>query len=224
MTPWSERRAVVLGAQGSLGQAIVAALAAREARVCVVVRRTWTAEPQPAEVVLSDLSRPTAVTDACRRAAEGPVDALFVASGAFAGGRNLAETSPEVFEGLVWANLRLPFYAMRELLGPLRAARGRAVLIGALAATDPRAGQAAYAATKAALHSMVQAAARELEGSGAAVNALLPTVIDTPANRRAMPGRDPSEWIPPAHLAEIALRVAEPGAAVPNGALMPVRR
>lgn len=220
---WQGRRAVVVGAQGGVGQAICRALGERGATIVAMVRRPYPDPPAGLEVLLSPLSDPQAVLRACREAARDPIDALFIASGAYAGGTPIEATSPEVFEQLLWTNARLPFYLLQGLLGPLRDAKGRAVLIGALAAEEPRAGQAAYAASKSALHSMVRSAARELQGSGATINALLPSVIDSPENRRAMPQRDASQWVTPERLAELALSLAAPCCADLQGTLIPVR-
>jgi len=220
---WRGLRAVVVGAQGGVGQAITRELMQRGAAIAAMVRRPYPDPPPRLEVVLSPLSDPEAVRAACAEVARGPVDALFVASGAYAGGTPIEATPPDVFEHLLWTNARLPFYLLQGLLGPLRQAHGHAVLIGALAAEDPRAGQAAYAAAKSALHSMVRSAARELQGSGATVNALLPSVIDSQENRQAMPGRDPSQWVSPQGLAALAISLAEPWAKDLQGALIPVR-
>jgi len=220
---WRDRRAIVVGAQGGVGQAIAAALLRQGAQVVAMVRRPYDKEPQGAQVVVSPLSGPAEVREACREAARGPVHGLFVASGAYAGGPPIEATPADVFEQLLWSNARLPFYLLQELLGPLRRAQGRAVLIGALAAEEPRAGQAAYALSKAALHSMVRSAGRELQGTGATVNALLPSVIDSAANRQAMPDRDPGQWVRPERLAELALALGEPWARDLQGALIPVR-
>ncbi len=220
---WQGRRAVVVGAQGSVGQAICDALAQRGARIVAMVRRPYAETPAaPAEVVLSPLGDPDAVLAACREAARGPVDALFVASGAYAGGATAA-TPSETYLRLMWTNAGLPFFLLQGLLDPLQAAGGKAVLLGALAAEEPRAGQAAYAASKSALHSIVRSAARELQGTGARVNALLPAVIDSAENRRAMPQRDPTQWVSPKRLAELALALAGPLADDLQGALIPVR-
>ncbi len=220
---WSGLRAVVVGAQGTVGGAITRALRESGARVATMVRKPYV-DPVPGlEVIVSPLADPLQVREACRQAAQGPVDALFIASGAYAGGKVIDATPPDVFEHLLWTNARLPFYLLQGLLGPLRERKGRAVLIGALAAEEPRSGQAAYAMAKSALHSMVRSAARELQGSGAAINALMPSVIDTPANRLAMPQADPALWVSPARLAELALSLAAPSATGLQGALIPVR-
>ncbi len=220
---WHGRRAVVVGAQGGVGKVISQKLRQRGAHVVAMVRKPYTDPAADLEVVLSPLSDQASVLEACRQVARGPVDALFVASGAYAGGTAIEATPADVFEHLLWTNARLPYYLLQGLVGPLREQKGRAVLIGALAAEEPRAGQAAYAMAKAALHSMVRSAGRELQGSGATINALLPSVIDSPENRQAMPKTDPSLWVSPGRLAELALTLADPAARDLQGALIPVR-
>jgi NAD(P)-dependent dehydrogenase (short-subunit alcohol dehydrogenase family) len=220
---WHGRRAVVVGAQGGVGSLITQKLRERGAHVVAMVRKAYTDPAKDLQVVLSPLADQPSVAEACRQVARGPVDALFVASGAYAGGSSIEATPPDVFERLLWTNARLPYYLLQGLLGPLRDRKGRAVLIGALAAEDPRAGQAAYAMSKAALHSMVRSAARELQGSGATINALLPSVIDGPENRDAMPRTDPALWVSPERLADLSLSLAEASASDLQGALIPVR-
>ncbi len=101
---------------------------------------------------------------------------------------------------------------------------GAVINIGAHAALKAGPGMGPYAASKAAVHSLTESLAEESAGLDVTVNALLPTIIDTPANRAAMPNADRSQWISPTALAEITLFLASQSARAITGALIPVRR
>ena len=108
---------------------------------------------------------------------------------------------------------------MRAVLpGMVERGWGRIVAVGAAVAGDPPPGLSAYAASKAALNALVSVAAKETIAAGVTVNAVLPTVIDTPANRRAMPGANPGSWVAPETLADdIAWLAGEEAAGVTGG-------
>jgi NAD(P)-dependent dehydrogenase (short-subunit alcohol dehydrogenase family) len=96
------------------------------------------------------------------------------------------------------------------------------VVVGSKAGLAPPAGLAAYAASKAALHAVVSAVAEETRMAGITVNALLPSVIDTPVNRRTMMDADATRWVKPEGIASLALWLCSDSAADVNGALVPV--
>jgi NAD(P)-dependent dehydrogenase (short-subunit alcohol dehydrogenase family) len=98
---------------------------------------------------------------------------------------------------------------------------GRIINIGALAALRATTGMGAYAASKAALHRLTESTAEEVAGKGITVNAILPSIIDTPANRADMPDADTSTWVAPAAIADIAWFLASEDARAINGALIP---
>jgi NAD(P)-dependent dehydrogenase (short-subunit alcohol dehydrogenase family) len=111
----------------------------------------------------------------------------------------------------------------RAAVPALRTAGGGAIIhVGALAALSAPANLGAYAASKAALHRLVEAAAAELRADGIRVNAVLPSTIDTPQNRRAMPKADTSKWVSPGAIAEAMLMLADDAARAVTGALIPV--
>lgn len=219
----ARRHAVVFGASGALGAHLLRALRREDAAVTAVVRSLPEDPLGGVAYVAADLGTPEGVLAACRTvAAQEPLEILLVAVGAYAAGR-LEETSPQLFESLLWVNARLPHHILQGLLGALRSAGGRAVVVGALGGAEPRAGQGAYAASKAALHSIVQVAAKELKGSQATINALLPSTLDTKKNRSAMPAKDPADFVAPERLAEIALFLVSDAAQDVQGALIEVR-
>ncbi len=120
-------------------------------------------------------------------------------------------------------NLRPTFLCCRAVVPPMLSRRsGRIVCTAARAALQPPANVSAYAAAKAGVVALVQTLARELEGTGVTANAIAPGVIDTAANRAAMPDADPAAWTAPADIARVLLFLASPESAAVNGAVIPV--
>jgi NAD(P)-dependent dehydrogenase (short-subunit alcohol dehydrogenase family) len=99
---------------------------------------------------------------------------------------------------------------------------GRIMHIAARAAVDPFPGAAAYIVAKSGLIALIKTLAIELAGSGVSVNGVLPTTIDTPANRKSMPSADPGKWVSPESIARLLVFLASDEAAPINGALIPV--
>jgi NAD(P)-dependent dehydrogenase (short-subunit alcohol dehydrogenase family) len=104
----------------------------------------------------------------------------------------------------------------------LESGAGRIVNVGAMAALKSGAGMGAYAASKAGVHRLTESMAEELKDRGVTVNAVLPSIIDTPANRAQMPEADFDRWVAPADLAAVILFLASREAKAVTGALMPV--
>jgi 3-oxoacyl-[acyl-carrier protein] reductase len=135
------------------------------------------------------------------------------------------ETSDADFEFLFKANFHSSFLLFRTLLpGMKKRGFGRIVVVSARSSLQSPAGMSAYGATKAALNALVQSVAEEVKSSGAdiAVNAVLPSTIDTPANRRDMPKADFAKWVTVEQLAEVMFTMTQPGFSALNGALVPV--
>jgi NAD(P)-dependent dehydrogenase (short-subunit alcohol dehydrogenase family) len=152
----------------------------------------------------------------------GPIDALVHLAGGFAGGR-VEETTDETWRHMMDLNLTAAFLMSRAVLPHMRTrGSGRIICVGSRAAENPFPGAAAYIASKAGLSALVRALALELSGTGVTVNALLPTTIDTPANRKSMPDADRSLWIAPTDLARTILFLASDEARGLSGALIPV--
>ena len=136
----------------------------------------------------------------------------------------LTETTLEAFESQWRINTVTAFLACREAVRSIRATGqgGRIVNVGSLAAMEHAGGKIAYVTAKTALAGMTQALATEIRGDGILVNAVLPDIIDTPANRRDMPQGDFSKWTPPASIARTIAWLASPANASVSGALLPV--
>ncbi len=151
------------------------------------------------------------------------IDALAHLMGGFAGGKPIAETDDATWERMMDLNLRSAFNIFRTVIPHMRqAGTGRIVAIASRAAAEPAANIAAYAASKAALVSLVRSAALENKEAGITVNAILPGTLNTDANRKAEPQADFSRWVPPQDVAELVLFLAADSAAHITGAAIPV--
>jgi len=152
-----------------------------------------------------------------------PVDTLLHLVGGFAGGQPVAETPDETWEKMLDLNLRSAYTIFRAVLpGMLKAGKGRIVAVGARAALDPMANFAAYSVSKAALVALVKTVALEVKDTGVTANVVLPSVIDTPANRAAMPSADASKWVTPESIAGLLVWLTSDAARDVNGAAIPI--
>lgn len=224
------RTALVTGGTGGLGVAVVEALLGSGWRVVV----PWVAERElerlPArdglELVEADLSDPGSV-DAVVAAATSDTDAALGAVvnlvGGYAEGGRVHETPLEEFERQFELNLR-PTYLVTSAALPhlLEAGGGSIVCVGTRAALEPFSGVAGYAASKAAVLAFVRAVAAEYRDDGVRCNAVLPSVIDTPANRASMPKSDHSKWVTPQEIAGVIRFLCSDESAPTSGAWVPV--
>jgi len=224
--------ALVTGAAGNLGRAVVAALAARGSCVVALDRAAGDVEgvvaalPGAGHLALAGVD--LADAGACEAAIGqvmsrcGRLDGVVHTVGGFAAAP-IAEGEPALFEAMFRLNLLTTVNLLRAAIGAMRpAGRGSLVAIGAMAALRSPSGLAAYSAAKSGVLRLVEAYAEELKPEGLRVNALLPGTIDTPQNRAAMPGADTSGWVAPAQLAEAAAFLLSPEASGITGALLPV--
>jgi NAD(P)-dependent dehydrogenase (short-subunit alcohol dehydrogenase family) len=225
-----DRTALITGGTGGLGTAVAEAFHGDGWRVVV----PWVAErelerltPRPGlELVQADLADPAAVRAAVEAGAsssEAPLRAVVNLVGGYAGGPRVHETEWEDFERMLLLNLRPTFLVTRAALPAMIAAGGGAVVcVSARAALRPFAGAAGYIAAKAAVLAFAQAVDAEYRDGGIRANAILPSVIDTPANRAAQPDADYSRWVPPAEIARTVLFLCSEGSAPISGAAVPV--
>lgn len=203
------RHVVVTGGKGALGGAVVAWLAARGAIVHV---------PDIATVDLADEAQAAAYF-----AALPPLWASIQLAGGFAMAP-ITDTTFADFEKQWRMNTVTCFLSCREAVRSIRRAGGggRIVNVAARPVVVPAPGMAAYAASKAGVAAITQSLAAEVAPDGILVNAVLPSIIDTPANRAAMPAADHAAWPKPAELAEAIGFLASPGNTLTSGSLMPV--
>jgi len=226
-----EQVMVVTGAFGALGRAVVHAALGEGARVALVD----IAQVPPADVAGLDPSKicvlnavdlsANAMAQAAMLAVHarfGRIDALINVAGGFRW-QTVQEGDLATWESLYRVNVASTLNASVAALQYLRRSKaGRIVNVGAAAAIKSAAGMGAYAASKAAVHRLTESLADELKAEGITVNAVLPSVIDTPANRREMPDADRAGWVDPAALAAVILFLASPVASAITGALIPV--
>jgi NAD(P)-dependent dehydrogenase (short-subunit alcohol dehydrogenase family) len=216
---------VVTGASGALGSVVVAAALARGARVASLGQ----AAPQAAAVAnrielghvdLTDPIQAKKAMDAAH-AHFGKLDALINVAGAFAF-ETVAEGDPKTWQRMFALNVTTALNASRSAIPYLAASHsGRIVNIGATGALQAGPGMGAYAASKAGVHRLTEALAAEWKGK-ITVNAVLPSIIDTAANRAAMPDADFAKWVTPEELASVILFLASDAASGITGALIPV--
>ena len=153
----------------------------------------------------------------------GKIDVVAHLVGGFAGGPSVTETDDATFRRMFEMNVDSAFHILRAVLPHMRkAGTGRIIAIGSRAAESPGPGVGAYSASKAALVSLIRTVALENKNSGITANVILPGTIDTPANRKAMPGADTSHWIQPAAIGSLIVWLATDAAKDVTGAAIPV--
>ncbi|WP_397416965.1 SDR family NAD(P)-dependent oxidoreductase [Phenylobacterium sp.] len=219
------RTIVITGAFGALGRAVAEAAAVSGARLALIDHAADGPAPEGAlklgGVDLTDAEQAGAAIDAAADRLSG-IDALINIAGGFAW-ETVGGGSSETWYGLYRLNVLTATNASRAAIPHLkRSAGGRIVNVGANAALKVAMGMGAYAASKAGVHALTQSLAEELKGDRVTVNAVLPSIIDTPANRKDMPDADPALWVAPADLAAVMLFLASPEARAVTGALIPV--
>lgn len=226
------RAIIVTGAFGALGAEVSRMAGARGMRVALVDF----AREAPAGLVeacgpgafalggadLSDAANASAIIE---QAADklGGVDALINIAGGFAW-KKIAEGDVALWDKMFALNLKTALNATQAALPFLReSAAGRIINIGAMGALQAGAGMGPYAASKSAVHKLTEALAEEVKRDGITVNAVLPSTLDTPANRRDMPKADFSAWVTLAEAGETILFLASPAASAITGALVPLK-
>jgi len=153
----------------------------------------------------------------------GKIDVLAHLVGGFAGGQTVAATDDATWQRMFDANLNSAFHILRAVIPEMRkAGGGRIIAIGSRAAEDPGPKVGAYSASKAALVSLMKTVALENKDVGITANVILPGTMDTPANRKAMPGADVSTWVQPASVASLILWLAGDAGKDLTGAAIPV--
>jgi NAD(P)-dependent dehydrogenase (short-subunit alcohol dehydrogenase family) len=213
-------RVLITGASGGLGAAVLERFL-EDGHSVAGVARSWPDADNRFHQIAADLTKAAE----CARMVEeaGDTDVLVHILGGFAGGKTVAETEEATWDRMMDLNLRSAFLAIRAVLpGMLRRNEGRIVAIGSRAGVEPVAGLSAYGVSKAALVYLIRTLALELKPTGITANVVLPSTIDTPANRDAMPQADPSKWVSPTSIAKVVAWLAGKGAQDISGAVVPV--
>lgn len=222
--------AIVTGGTGGLGAAVVERLLDEKWRVVVpwiVEHELERVRPHPGlELVRADLFDPDAVGEVVRRAKDGdgtPPRGLVNLVGGFAAGGRVHETPIAEFEQQFRLNLR-PTYLMTQAALPpmLEHGAGSIVCVGTRAAVRPFSGASGYIASKAAVIAFAQAVATEYRDDGIRCNAILPSVIDTPANRAAMPNAEHDRWVKPEAIAAVISNLLSRASDPISGGAIPV--
>ncbi|MBV9564372.1 MAG: 3-oxoacyl-ACP reductase FabG [Bradyrhizobium sp.] len=216
---------VITGALGALGRVVAETALARGAKVAGVDHATTQTAATAERIELGgvDLSDAAQAKKAIDAAAShfGRLDALINIAGGFTF-EAIADGDASGWQRMYALNVLTALHASRAALPHLAASSaGRIVNIGALGALQAAAGMGAYAASKAGVHRLTEALASEWKGK-ITVNAVLPSIIDTAANRASMPSADFSKWVAPAELAEVILFLVSDAASAVTGALIPV--
>jgi NAD(P)-dependent dehydrogenase (short-subunit alcohol dehydrogenase family) len=215
---------LVAGGTGFLGTAVVRELLSAGYEVTA----TWVVEAErerlasePVELVEADLFDPASADAAV--ASVPDLEAVVNLVGGFADGPLVHETDPEDFARLMRLNVTPTFLLARAAM-PRLVERGGGAFVGVAARTAlrPYAGAAAYSTSKAAALALIQALDVEYRRDGVRCNAILPSVIDTPANREAQPDADHSKWVAPEEIARVIRFLVSPDSAPTSGAAVPV--
>jgi NAD(P)-dependent dehydrogenase (short-subunit alcohol dehydrogenase family) len=227
--------AIVTGGAGALGSAVVATLLAEGAHVFVPTHQANeidTLRKQlglPADATLSgeplDLTDIEATARCYAGVAEqlGGIDILVNIAGGFAGGQPVHETGWDVWQSQLDINLKTSVSSCKAAIPHMLARGGGAIVnVSSRTASQHGANLAAYAAAKRAILQLTEALAEEYRGNDITANAIMPSVIDTPANRAAMAKADYTKWVTPAAIARVILFLVGPDAQIISGAAVPV--
>jgi NAD(P)-dependent dehydrogenase (short-subunit alcohol dehydrogenase family) len=230
---------LVAGGTGGLGRAVSLAFVDAGAQVIVTFQRPGDldelkktasaklveAEEASVEGFAVDVTDEAAVAKLMDGIVErhGRLDCLVNAVGGYAGGIKLWELETKVFDQMIALNLRAGFVLARAAARVMvKQGTGAIVNVAAKAAVDHAAGASAYAASKAAAVAMIDCLAADLKGTGVRANSIMPSIIDTPANRTAMPKADFAKWPKPEEIARVILFLCTDAAKLVHGAAVPV--
>ena len=228
---FSNRTVLVTGASGNLGRAVAAAFTEQGANLALVDRRrekleqTFGTENERRLFVTADLLDQEQVNAAVASviARYARIDVLCNIAGGFRMGAPVHETADADWNFMFDVNARTLLHAVRAVVpGMMAGGGGRIVSVAAFAAQKGAAGMGAYVAAKSAVIRLTESMAAELREKNINVNCVLPTIIDTPENRAAMPKADPARWVAPADLAAVIAFLASDGARAVHGAAVPV--
>lgn len=228
---FNNQTVMVTGASGNLGRAVAKAFEQLGAKLVLLDRSrdslqtVFGDEGERRMFAAADLLDTVQVESAVKTATErfGRIDVLCNVAGGFRMGPAVHETSDEDWNFLFNLNTRSVLHAVRAVVpGMLTAGRGKIVNIAANSALKGVGHMGAYCASKDVVIRITEAMAAELRDSNINVNCVLPSIIDTPENRAAMPSADFARWVAPEALADAIVFLASEGARAINGAALPV--
>jgi len=222
---------LVTGAAGNLGKAVGAAFYAAGANVALVdldsehLRAAWEGDAPRRVLLAADLLDEGSIASAAAETREkfGAIDVLCNIAGGFASGPPVHEMPTALWHRMFDLNATSVVHAVKAVVpGMIARKSGNIVNVAAAASVRGQAGMAAYAAAKNAVVRLTESMAVELRPDGIFVGCVMPTIIDTPQNRAAMPNADWSNWTPPASIAEIILFLASDHAMIATGCSIPL--
>jgi NAD(P)-dependent dehydrogenase (short-subunit alcohol dehydrogenase family) len=231
---FSGKVVLVAGGTGGLGRSVSLAFMREGASVIVTYRHAAEFASLKKEAAANAPNLEGHVVDMTDEAAtagfvadvlsrHGRLDAAVNTIGGYAGGIKLWDLETKTLDMMLNLNLRSGFTLARAVLpAMLKQRHGSIVNVAAKAAVDHGAGASAYAASKAAAVALMDSLAGDTKGSGVRVNSILPSIIDTPANRSAMPDSDFSAWPKPEDIAQVVLFLSSDMAVTVHGASIPV--
>jgi NAD(P)-dependent dehydrogenase (short-subunit alcohol dehydrogenase family) len=223
---FSDRTVVITGASGNLGRAVAQAFGDQGASLVLLdVKRGSLQEGESGMFLETNLFDAESVQGAIKKALDRfkRIDVLCNIAGGFRMGSPVHETEDADWDFLLNLNARSVLYMARAVVpAMLKAGGGKIVNIGAFAAQRGAAGMGAYVASKSAVIRFTESMAAELREKNINVNCVLPTIIDTPENRAAMPKADPRRWVAVQDLAAVIVFLASDAARAIHGAAIPV--
>lgn len=223
---FTPRTVMLTGAAGNLGHAVARAFADIGANLVLVDRQRGSLQEDEGTLfVPADLLDPESVSAAVDKAIErfGRIEVLCNLAGGFRMGFQVHETPDRDWNFLLDINARTVLHAARAVVPVmLKAGGGKIVNVGAYAAQKGAAQMGAYVASKSAVIRLTETMAAELREHNINVNCVLPTILDTPENRAAMPEADPKRWVAPQDLAQAIVFLGSDAACAIHGAALPV--
>jgi NAD(P)-dependent dehydrogenase (short-subunit alcohol dehydrogenase family) len=231
---FSDKSVLVAGGTGGLGHAVSLAFLEEGAKVAVtyraqkefdVLNNAAGANTSSLQGHKVDVTDEAAVKQLVERilAEQQRLDVVVNTVGGYVGGVKLWELEPRVFDQMLALNLRSGYLIARAVVPAMLKQRGGAIVnIASKAAVDHAAGAAAYAASKAAAVAMIDSLAADLKGTGVRANSILPSIIDTDVNRKAMPNGDFAQWPKSEDIARVVLFLCSDDGKLIHGAAIPV--
>lgn len=231
-----DKVAIVTGATGALGRVVTRRLAQNGAKVVVLYRKDEALDDlkeflgdmgSSVTGFMGDATDLQSAQSLARKAIEehGRIDILLNIAGAYAGGKALADTDEETWDTMMNVNLKTAFLCSKTVLPHMMERRqGKIVNVAARTAVQrgTRARSGAYAVSKAGVVTLTEALAEETRDHGIQVNCIMPSTIDTEANRRMLPKADFTKWVDPEEIAEVILFLASDASKPTSGASIPV--
>ena len=216
----NDKVVIITGANGALGRAVVGA-AIRQGASVIAFDRIFDGDRDGVQQVVVDLADMDAVAKAVQ--AIEVIDGLFNIAGGFAMGPAVHETQGSEWEAMFIMNVTTTRNMCTAVVPKmLKAGSGKIINVGALSAREGQGNMGAYCIAKSAVMRLTESMSKELRQQGVNVNAVLPSIIDTPTNRADMPDADHAKWVRPEDLAQVICFLGSDAARAVHGALLPV--